>query len=330
MKVDNYACANIIAEQFKRLNQTYIDMIDHLNETERSNVLFNDCNKWLNGENADSPTKLLGIYYFIWDDVLKLGNSAFENEIADNLFQSNRGYFDYLNNAFAKYWFFIKDLKDPLLAYVNNYKSAETEKIKLYEPPEKFSKNDFKRLVEIDIIQMFDIWETLYKKYYPAYNRYFNGGEFSQLYKTNPNFIDLGYGESNTKAINIMYNSLIGYKYISCSLNEFAEHFDPFAFPVPKLLEWHGSDAQLLVLLMGKNFGDDNDDLPKGNYQLTLNREVTVDQILKNFKLSDTTTTRTLSSNYANIYKRRTIKNSRPIKLLIHDLNIMQTRGAIC
>ncbi len=170
------------------------------------------------------------------------------------------------------------------------------------------------------------MWEALYKRYNAAYVPYFKEGEFSRAYKTNPDYIQLDYGERNSDAIKLMHKSLTGSKYIECSFEDFEAHFDPFASPVPPPIVWSGSDAQLLVLLLGKNFQDDDDNLPNGNYQLRLTKEVTTKQILEHFKLADKTTDRTLSSNHGNIFKRKTIKNSRPIKLLIHDLNILKNR----
>jgi len=325
MNINNYNCAKRINYLFKQLHQNYVEMVFYLNDLNHLIVPWQKAHQWLDGENDNSPVKALNIYYSIWaNEIVNFVDQEFEREIELNLSQSDEGYFSYMDNTFSKYWSFVQNFKDLLLMYVNDNDTAIAIKGKLYYLPEKFNKHDFKAAIELQLIYIFDQWEALYKKYNSNYERYFKDGEFLRLYKPNPDYIQLGYGKSNTDAIKLIYQALTDSKILTCDFKEFEAHFDPFASPAPNPIVWSGTDAQLLVLFLGKDFQDD-DNLPNGNYQLKLKKQVTPEQILGHFKLGETTTVLTLRSNHANMFKRKTIKKPRPIKLLIHDLNLLAT-----
>jgi hypothetical protein len=284
MNSNNYECAKIINYQFKRLRQTYTKTVNYLDGINHTIISQQEIDHWLNGESSNSPVLLLNTYYYSWDNAeLKFVDRKLEREIEYNLLQADKGYFEYIDNTFSKHWSFIKEFKASITTFINNDDKATRCINRLYEPPEKFNKENLKNSIELQLIFIFDIWEGLYKKYDKAYNRYFKESEFSHKYKTNPNCISLDYGDNNDQAINMIFNALSGLKVIECKFEEFTAHFDPFATPPADKIVWLGSNVQLMALLQGKHLRIETN-TQSIEYILKLQNKISFDKLMQHFK----------------------------------------------
>ncbi|TSD66420.1 hypothetical protein FFF34_003180 [Inquilinus sp. KBS0705] len=326
MYADDTACAKKINTQFQRLRQHHSKMDKHLNGLTYAVISENEINDWLCGVDHKSPVLLLNTSIYNWENPnWGFINRGLQREIDYNLLTANEGYIEYIKNTFANQWDFVKQFDLSISLYVNDNEKAISIYNKLHKPPEKFTKDEFRTAIEIDLISIFECAETLYLKYDKAYNRYFTKSEFLPKHTTNPDYIQLGYDDNSATALSIIFDDLTTAKLIKCTPDEFAAHFDPFAHKAPDPIKWHGTIMQLLTLFLGHSLKRDAYG-PSGYYKMKLNKELDYEEILKHFKLEDKTTGGTLNSNYLNSLDRATIYKSKPIKILIIELNKLLNR----
>jgi hypothetical protein len=323
MITDKSACAKKINYLFKRLQKHYFRTNKTLHEMNHLIVSSNEVEAWTSGEFCKSPVLRLNSYFYNWNNgSLDFVNRGFEQEIEYNLLTNNEGYFEYINNTFANQWHFVKQFRESMSLYVNDNTKAISIYNKLYDPPEKFNKSEFGTAIQLELIGLFARAESLYLKYDKAYKRYFKAKDFLRKQKTNPDHIHLDYGEGEEEALKCLFDNLLGFELINCTFNEFALHFDPFANPEPKPINWLGTDMQLMTLFIGRNLPDDDNVLRY--YMLRLKKKLDFKTILKHFRLNDMTTDRTLSANYYNSLQRENIRRPKPIRYIIDHLKSIE------
>lgn len=321
----NDSCARKINLQFQRLRQHYVKMIRHLDKVVGVVLSQDEVNMWVYGEQNSSPIIVIDTYLYNWDNANReFINRALEREIEENLLANNVGYIEYIENTFANQWGFIKEFKESLSLYINDHEKAIAQYNKLYDTPAKFRIIDFKTAIQVQLIAIFQRAETLYYKYDKKYNRFFKEAEFINKSKTNPDFIPLDYGDSNSDIIKSLFAYFIKFKFIDCSFDEFASHFDPYAAKVPEKLLWSGTTMQLMTLFLGHDLTD-----PDGKqtyFKLRLKKKVNTAWLTLHFRFPDIkTTNRSLSSNYSSKIENPTIIGAKEILAIsdyINSLNI--------
>lgn len=321
---DQTACAKEINFLFKQLRQFHHRMSKQLEDMKHVVISREEVKAWKYGDSGNSPAIKMYTCLHTWGNIdREFINRGLEREIEAQLLADNVGYSEFIQNAFANQWEYLKQFKDSLLLFVNNNEEAHRIIQKLHNPPEKFTKHEFRVGIELDMIHIFYLAELIYYKYDKKYNLFFKDGEFLTREITNPDYIQLNYANANSTAIKTLHDNLIRCTLVACTLEEFAAHFDPFG-KVPPSIQWLGSDVQLITWFLGRKLMDANKKVRL--YSISLKKIMDAQQLLAHFKpQKESTTHRTLSANYYNSLNRKSFYQAQDFMLTVDQLDLLKT-----